>query len=641
MNNRKIAVIVAGIDETYQSSILHGIQSAASACNFEIYVFASFTGMMDNPNHDYGELNIFKLPDFNKFDGAILLTNTIDYQPVAADIMKRIKDAGIPAVSMDNDVPGMFHIGIDNKSAMREITEHFIKVHGFTKFNYISGPADNPESAARLKGFLEVLSENNIEIDDENIFYGDFRAPSGKAAIEHFRKNTKFMPQAIICANDVMAAAAINRLFEAGYKIPGEIAISGFDNTFSNHNLRVDLTSVERPILRSGQLACEMLYNLFSGIEQPRSRILNMSTHFSESCGCSDGNSHNANEYKELNIANYSRIENMTRYMSEFNKLSCELHGCSSFEDYIEALKVFVKTMNPEEFYFCLCENWSANLIEDNGNIRKNAVVPKEYDENIYIPIQYICGKFEEPIHITRTSLIPPGAADISNKKFYYILPLHFGERCLGYMVINNCRASLHNAMFQSWCITINNSLENIRKMNSLDYAVKKLSKLYAQDTFSGINNRNGFVLATTDTYNNCVDEKISIMLMFIDLDGLKKINDTYGHAIGDDAIKMIADVLCRSCTNGEIFCRFGGDEFIVFAADYSEEDAKNLTNKIEENITWVNHALDNEYELSASTGYVIGIPKPGEDLFRFVTEADKIMYETKRKKKMSKHLRN
>ena len=220
MSKRKIAVIVAGIDESYQSSILRGIQSAAAECSFDFYVFASFIGMMNNEAHDCGELNIFKLPDFRDFDGAILMTNTIDFQPDVNNILKQIQVVGIPAVSIDNDVDGLFHIGIDNKTAMREITEHFINVHGFTKFNYISGPKENSESAARLDAFLEVLAEHDLTIDEERIFYGDFRAPTGKAAVEHFLLNTPYMPQAIVCANDVVAAAAINRLFEAGYKIP-------------------------------------------------------------------------------------------------------------------------------------------------------------------------------------------------------------------------------------------------------------------------------------------------------------------------------------------------------------------------------------------------------------------------------------
>lgn len=639
MSNYRIAIIVAGIDQTYQSSILHGIQSTASECAFDFYVFSSFSGVMDNVSHDMGELNIFNLPDFNDFDGAILLTNTIGYQYAVNDILARIKSAGIPAVCIDNDVEGLFHIGIDNRTAMRKITEHFIKVHGFTKFNYISGPVGNSESDARLAAFLEVLEENNISIDENRIYYGDFRAPSGKAAVEYFRKNTPYMPQAIICANDVMAAAAINRLYEDGFKVPEEIAVSGFDNTFNNHNLRIELTSVERPITLSGQLAVKMLYNRLHDIEQERSIILDMSTRFTESCGCHDSVIHDDHGYKELNIANYSRLESYNTYMTIFNQLSCKLHGCNTFEEYIDCLKKFVSQVDPEECYFCLCDNWRSEFIDNNGTVKRNDEIYTEYANTMLVPIAYYRGRFYDVAPISKKSLVPDINREQENK-FYYFLPLHFGERCLGYMSISNCKVSLHNTMFQSLCITINNSLENIRKLICLNYAVERMGSLYTQDTFSGIYNRAGFVQATSDIFSTCAQKHRNVMLMFIDLDGLKVINDTYGHETGDIAIRSIADVLCKSCDKNEIYCRFGGDEFIVFAADYTDEEASELTARIEENIAEENRTANHSFTLSASTGYIIAVPEKNEDLFRFITEADKIMYETKRKKKLSNYLK-
>ena len=323
MKKYKIAVIVAGIDENYQSSILRGIESAAAECMLDLVMFASFSGTMGNLSHDRGEYNIFRLPDFSTFDGAILLTNTIDDKEVVEDIRSRIRAAGIPAVSIDDNVDDMYYIGIDNKTAMRKITEHFIKVHGFTRFNYISGPKENPESMDRLSAFLEVLEENGLSIDEDRIYYGDFRAPAGKAAVEQFLHSGKPLPEAIICANDVMAATAVSRLFEAGYKIPEEIAVSGFDNTYNNHNFRIELTSVERPFNYSGQLACRMLYNHFIHKPQGRKAVLDMSTRFTESCGCTDSAVSNIAEYKELNIANYNRAEKISAYMSLFNKFTC------------------------------------------------------------------------------------------------------------------------------------------------------------------------------------------------------------------------------------------------------------------------------------------------------------------------------
>lgn len=643
--NKKIAVIVERLDETYQSNILSGIYEAAGKYNFDCYVFVSFTGMKNNKGHDAGEMNIFSLPDFKNFDGAILLTNTIGCPPVVEDILKRISDAGIPAVSMDNDVDGMLHIGIDNYSAMGEITEHFITEHGFTDFCYISGPSKNPESYSRLAAFCDVLARHGIEIADNSIYYGDFRGESGMEAAEFFIKKRSRMPQVIICANDVMAAAAVNRLHSEGIRIPEDVAVSGFDDIYDSLNLRVELTTVSRPLVHSGALACEMLNNVFNNKQQQKSVIMNMSPKYSESCGCVGHTYCDAADYKEANIANYIRIDSNNRYMSIFNSLACELNGAEDFKGYINSLKKFVKFINPEEFYFCLNEKWNYVSHEITGVISGKDKIPSVYEKNITVPIAYCRGRFSEYEHINVNELLPSVKGRADTVKYYYFLPLHFKERCLGYMAIHNCGMSLHNTLFQAWCITINNSLENIRKIMALDDAVENLKRLYIQDTFSGIYNRNGFVNATNEVFRDCSVNSRNIMLMFIDLDGLKKINDTYGHAAGDEAIRAIAHILHETCVNGEIFCRFGGDEFIVFAADYTDDDAQHLTARIQKNISRYNKQsklnLDkySEYRLSASTGYVIAIPKIGEDLFRFVTEADKKMYETKREKK-SKYLR-
>ena len=296
MNKHRIAVIVAGIDQSYQKCILNGLESAAAECSLDFTVFASFSGTMGNPRHDKGEFTIFRLPDLNDFDGAVLLTNTIDYPAVVQDIITSVRNAGIPAVSIDNDIPDMMHIGIDNNSAMRRITEHFIKHHGFTRFNYISGPVDNPESAERLTAFLTVLDENGLTIDKERIFYGDFRAPSGRNAIDSFMNNAPEMPQVIICANDVMAASAINTLPKHGISVPGDVAVTGFDNTYSRHNYQVELTTVDRPLSLSGSLACKMLRDFFAKTLGTRSVVLDMSERFAESCGCTTGTEYDIEE---------------------------------------------------------------------------------------------------------------------------------------------------------------------------------------------------------------------------------------------------------------------------------------------------------------------------------------------------------
>ncbi len=643
MIGSRIAVIIEEIGQSYQSTILSGINQGAKEFGLNMAAFTSFSGDMNNPRHDMGEFNIFRLSDFKDFDGAILLTNTLSYKPVVSDIIERIKRAGIPAVSIDNDISGFYYIGSDNFSAMRSITEHMIKVHGFTRFAYISGPGGNPESSERLAAFCTVLEENGLEIADDAIYYGDFRSPTGKMAVDHFLEALPELPQAIICANDVMAASAITTLRSHGYSVPDDIAVTGFDNTYNNHNYLVELTSVDRPLELSGLLACQMLYNHLNKIPQDRKLLLNMTPHFTESCGCSHNALSDVSELKELNFRNYSNFENVQLYMSVLNRMSTQLLACNSFEDYINTLRRTALEIHPDEFYFCLCDNWNIESSIDTSMTLDGVdnSVPMAYTDEVTIPIAYVNGRFINCDKIKSKNVFPPPAENGKSGKLYYITPLHFGERCLGYMIIRSTRHELQNIMFETFVINICNSLENMRKLMCLEYAVNRLGNLYVQDTFSGIFNRNGFVHATNDIYHECIEKQRSIMLMFIDLDGLKGINDTYGHSTGDKAICCIADVLRESCCSGEIFCRFGGDEFIVFGADYNDEMAEDLTAVIQNNIKHINDSAMYPFNLSASAGYFIATPKIGEDIFYFVTEADKKMYNEKRKKKHSNYLKS
>ena len=225
-----IAVIVSGIDEEYQNNILKGIRQCALENSYNVSYFIAFGGVLQSYKHDHGEFNIFNLPNFSRFDGAILLTNTISSDSVREHVFSEIKKANIPVVSIDNDIPEMYYIGIDNKLAMKKIAEHLIIYHGFSDFKYISGPLNNTDSMKRLEGFLEAIEEHNIPFNkDDDVMVGDFTAKYGKAVAETI-VNSKHIPQAIVCANDAMALGLLYALESRGVSCPEQVCISGFDN---------------------------------------------------------------------------------------------------------------------------------------------------------------------------------------------------------------------------------------------------------------------------------------------------------------------------------------------------------------------------------------------------------------------------
>lgn len=635
-----IAVIVSGIDEYYQSCILEGIQRFAREHKINLAHFIAFGGIMSDSKHDIGEYNIFSLPDFSRFDGAILLANTISSSYVADGIISRIKNAGIPAVSIDRDIPEFYHIGIDNSSAMEKIVEHFIVHHNFRIFNYISGPQNNPESVQRYNAFRSVLEKYNLPFDERRVYFGDFRAMSGRQASEYFLESGLPLPDAVISANDVMALSAMNVFEENNIKIPGDVCFSGFDNTYDARNYSPELTSVQRPLAESGILSCKLLFEHINGKKNERSFILDMKPRFTQSCGCESYNPETSESFKKHN---YKNLENNSVSRSMINRMSCKLIDCDSFDEYIENLKPFVNEIKAEEFYLCLCDNWNADIDKkDNYNFCLNHDFTVEgYTKNVTVPCVFRNGSFSGIPSFESGYMIPEMFGNTGRNKVYYFVPLHFRERCLGYLAILNSDFPMKSPMFQTWSITISGSLENIRKIGCLDSAVKKLNCLYTVDTLSGIYNRNGFKNHSSELFDYCINHKKPVMLMFIDMDNLKGINDNYGHKYGDSAIHAIAEAIKKSCTNGEVYCRFGGDEFIVFGADYSEENAVSLTEKIHENIKKESDKLNQEYTLTASIGHYIQVPEKDSQIFQLVTVADHIMYENKKKKKKSKYLKN
>ena len=103
---------------------------------------------------------------------------------------------------------------------------------------------------------------------------------------------------------------------------------------------------------------------------------------------------------------------------------------------------------------------------------------------------------------------------------------------------------------------------------------------------------------------------------------------------------RSIAAVLQEACSHGEIACRFGGDEFFIFGADYTEAEAEKLRARIQKGLDICNRNSGRPYQLSVSIGACITVPPKDSSIFQLITVADNKMYEEKKKKNPSKYLK-
>lgn len=150
-------------------------------------------------------------------------------------------------------------------------------------------------------------------------------------------------------------------------------------------------------------------------------------------------------------------------------------------------------------------------------------------------------------------------------------------------------------------------------------------------DFLTGVQNRNAFELSLGNLENT--PEKTHMAFLSADMDRLKHVNDTYGHAAGDEYIRFGCRVIQSVLPDRGILYRIGGDEFAVLMRDSSEEEAKALAEKILETLRAENAKSTGETaeERSMSVGYAAFDPDKDSSLYDTLKRADKVMYTHKR----------
>ena len=156
-------------------------------------------------------------------------------------------------------------------------------------------------------------------------------------------------------------------------------------------------------------------------------------------------------------------------------------------------------------------------------------------------------------------------------------------------------------------------------------------------DDLTGLYNRRGFLSIGKQHWGLAQRARRQVALLFIDLDGLKMINDTLGHLAGDRVIIEAADVLRETFRGSDVIARLGGDEFAILPVYDSNEDLETLARRLQDVVERRNTANGRRFPLSLSIGGATSYPKTQETLADLLVRADANMYEKKRTKKKNR----
>jgi diguanylate cyclase (GGDEF)-like protein len=158
----------------------------------------------------------------------------------------------------------------------------------------------------------------------------------------------------------------------------------------------------------------------------------------------------------------------------------------------------------------------------------------------------------------------------------------------------------------------------------------RELRYLALTDDLTCLFNRRGFFAAATQQLKLAQRNGQNLLLLFCDVDNLKKINDSYGHREGDLALIHTADALEQTFRDSDILARLGGDEFVVLATEASVQTSEVLLRRLEKALKKSN-AGESRYQLSLSVGVARFDPKRAISLGELIAQADEAMYDQKR----------
>jgi len=188
--------------------------------------------------------------------------------------------------------------------------------------------------------------------------------------------------------------------------------------------------------------------------------------------------------------------------------------------------------------------------------------------------------------------------------------------------------------------VLIKGQFTGSRLVQSIEFAIERhkllsgVQQLALVDGLTGLYNRRGFKSLAIHHAEIAKRKSRKMLLIYIDLDGMKQINDTFGHEKGDEALVEAATILKRSFRTTDIVARIGGDEFAVLAVESEEDNKATMLKRLRKNIEIRNAIKESCFNISMSIGAVSWSESEFPKIDELMREADKEMYSEKVKKR-------
>lgn len=635
MKKKRIAMFATGWASEILYKYMCGVKKGLSGYPADMYLFLSYVTYSDSDAHFQGEVNIFQLPHLEDFDGALVFANGIDFPQIIGEINTRCKQAGIPVVYTGNDKLDGFYVGSDNYVGARALCDHLIEEHGAREFIFIAGSRDNMDSNTRMKALQDALKAHGGELKEENICYSNWDINPGGIFVKK-RISEGYVPDAVVCANDILAMMLCQELEDFGYPVPDKIRVTGFDNDTYAQIFDPALSSVDQRFDLIGERAAKTLISAFQREKVDSYQTIPCEFVPSESCGCMS-----AKDFGKIrkSLGKNKFIEDKRSTFFDQNLLSMERQILSgkSYRDLTENFfwihKGGLGSYQGYSFHVVLEPLFEQSIFNQERQLRRKGYAP------VMDAIFSIEGKnlVSNPKFDSR-ELVPQIMQDPENH-LYIFLSVHEGDANMGYLVFTDDLEKIREDLYlRKYKDRVNIVLGSYLRGLRADVLHHRLLDMTETDALTHVKNRTAYEARAEKIQERMKKEAgLEYAVAVFDVNNLKRINDNLGHEAGDEYIIDACMMICKIFKKSPVY-RIGGDEFAVVLENEDYDSREELMQEVKNAIEKFQASdLPEQKRVSVAAGMAVYDRNTDTEYIQVFNRADARMYANKTKMKQEK----
>ncbi len=645
----RIGLIIDYVVSEYAERIIRGVSLACQEKSAELLVF-SIGRLQDlSGAFDYQNAAVSSFVSSKNLDGAIFISGTIMHsynKQEAASYIKSFKPLPLANISME--IPGIPSIIVNNQEAYESILKELVTRQRCRKFAILGVRGNSTEVKNRIKNIKSILGEYDIPEDEITVWKSTL---SYSPALDDLRAVYKlsgtFDYDAVICMNDEMAFAALDFCSEIGKKVPDDVLVVGFDNLINSDTCIPSLTTIKQNFEGQGYLAGMNLIKEINGKPADKLSVMTAIPVMRESTRRVpyDKTAPHARSFEFESEEKKAFLRTNTG--TEWYRKKGEFYQTTSF--YTE--------MQSDMTYDQLCKRIN-NDVRSFG-ITACAIVLYDKPIEMATPFDYfhlpkqahLFAGFDDTTGFDsnqekkqikcnpKEEMLPPGIINITSEGVMVFAIFHSTLQ-YGYIIIRP--GSYDSIIYDLFVKLLSSTIASVYSFslahNETSRVRKKIDELdliASTDELTGLYNRRGLFSFGETTLKFAKAMGQEGIIIYCDMDGLKKINDVYGHEAGDRAILAESIILRSNFRSNDIIARIGGDEFAIISPGLTKDALKKIREQIDEDCRIWSGGNEQGFPLSISMGFVeYPSPKVGYKITPLLSEADSLMYLEKRAKK-------